>query len=83
MEGEAGVAIESACGPTKRLGGRASVHHKEKNRNVAKATVVTPHPMRVSGIGSAREKTIGTATTMQPKNAISSVTSRDILVFVA
>jgi len=50
---------------------------------MAKATVVTPHPMRVNGIGSAREKAIGTATTTHPKNAISNVTSRDIFVFVA
>jgi hypothetical protein len=58
-------------------------NHREKNRNMAKATVVTPHPMSVIGIGSAREKAIGTATTTHPKKAMSNVISRDVFVFVA
>jgi hypothetical protein len=50
---------------------------------MAKATVVTPDPMRVSGMGCSREKTNGTATTTHPSNAMSNEMSRGGLVLVA
>ena len=56
----------------------------EKNRKQAKASTVTPLPIRMSGVGSVSGKTTGTATTTHPARARSNVTSRGtFVVFVA
>lgn len=46
----AGVEVER---PEQESPHLAATNQMEKNRNMAKATVLTPHPMRVRGSGSA------------------------------
>jgi len=55
----------------------------EKNRKEAKAKTVIPLPMRMSGTGCVRGKSIGTTTTRHPIRARSNVISRGRFVSAA